>query len=341
MGFYGNLYTNLTTFFHNFKFKGPITNQSAITFPEQNIILEGTNEDFSADQIATAHPEVVYDNITIEAGNRWIQFVPMISSLDNPDGTKNYNGISIYHGPPSGVEPSKAQKIEDGLNFQQTIEEEQLYTSVADGGYLSIQQNKYDEAGHLQEATIKTFELPNVTEVKNTADQAKADIENLQIKVDGIDTRLGQAESSINTINETIAAQVKNINTALSNSNDALNKSNDALEIANNQKDSIDKAVAGNTANTALLNNINNNVLPEMKNNIQSHEQKLDNQGLALSTEVSNSNYIKTTLTAISNLFNKLNNGTYTSLTDSNVQKDIASINDSIDKITINIFDEE
>jgi hypothetical protein len=37
MGFYGDLYTNLTTFFYNLKMKG--TSDSAVTFPEDESIL--------------------------------------------------------------------------------------------------------------------------------------------------------------------------------------------------------------------------------------------------------------------------------------------------------------
>jgi hypothetical protein len=40
MGFYGNLYTNLTTFFHNFTMKG--TTDLATNFPENNNILKNT-----------------------------------------------------------------------------------------------------------------------------------------------------------------------------------------------------------------------------------------------------------------------------------------------------------
>lgn len=251
MGFYGNLYTNLTTFFHNFTMKG--TTDLATNFPEDKNILKNTR--------IKAQPEVVYDTFSVNAGNRWIQFVPGVSELKNPDGTNNYNGVTIYHALPSGVSVNEAEEITEDINFLDAVEEDiaASATSVSNGGYLKVQTSVYDEAGHLKSSTSKYLKFPNVNEIESIAKSAKSTAEQVEQKFTGVQNEVSQMQQTINTFetqlttaNSLASNANKQSNDAISIANDAIKASNEAKSVASNAFSQINKAEASaNSAQTS------------------------------------------------------------------------------------------
>lgn len=246
MGFYGNLYTNLTTFFHNFAMKG--TTDLATNFPEDKNILKNTR--------IKAQPEVVYDTFSVNAGNRWIQFVPEVSELKNPDGTNNYNGVTIYHALPSGVSVNEAEEITEDINFLDAVEEDiaASATSVSNGGYLKVQTSIYDEAGHLKSSTSKYLKFPNVNEIESIAKSAKSTAEQVEQKFTGVQDKVSQMQQTINTFTEQLNTTNKLATSANKQSNDAISTAKDAKDAANKASNQISAAEASaNKAQTSAV----------------------------------------------------------------------------------------
>lgn len=236
MGFYGDLYTNLTTFFHNLKMKG--TADAAVTFPEDESILR--------ENTIQAAPEKVYDSFSMEAGNRWIQFVPTVSELKNPDGSDNYSGIVIYHALPQSMNVDNDitnNIILYDLN-DPTLNEEikNLATSTSKGGYIKVQTSIYDVAGHLKSVEDKYFKLPDVDIIIDTANQAKDTADSAKGIADsakGIaETAQGAAEAAQGTA--TGALTTANAASAAATAAEKATKTAEAAATA--AKDSADKA---------------------------------------------------------------------------------------------------
>ena len=224
MGFYGNLYTNLTTFFHNFWFKG--TNNANESFLNNSDILTNTT---------TAQPVVAYDGLNINSGNRWIQFKSELDNVQSGSGNANSAGITIYHAPPVGVEPGDvANKTSELIRTPLTpVPEEDKFTNITishansmeKGGYLTTQTANYDKAGHLVSLTEKIFAFPDVDTVRVTANDAYDEIfaaDGLNAKYEALDIRIGTAQDTLDGIVETtIPGLEEEIDTAKKTANDA------------------------------------------------------------------------------------------------------------------------
>lgn len=196
MGFYGNLYTNLTTFFHNMWFKGTAKNNES--FLNDADILTGT---------VTAQPVVAFDGLNINSGNRWIQFKSELDTIQAGSGDTNSAGITIYHAPPFGVDPEDvANKTSELIRTPLTPEpEDDKFTNITEnhansmekGGYLTTQTANYDKAGHLVSLTEKIFAFPDVDTVRDTANDAQSRVGTLEGQYATLETRIGTAESTL------------------------------------------------------------------------------------------------------------------------------------------------
>lgn len=202
MGFYGNLYTNLTTFFHNVWFKGTAKNDES--FLNNTDILTNT---------VTAQPVIAYDGLNINSGNRWIQFKSELDTIQNGAGGTNSAGITIYHAPPVGVNPEDvANKTSELIRTPLTPEpEDDKFTNITEnhvnsmekGGYLTTQTANYDKAGHLVSLTEKIFAFPDVKTVRETANDAQSRVSTLEGQYATLESRVGTAENTLKGLTET------------------------------------------------------------------------------------------------------------------------------------------
>ena len=201
MSLYGDLYTNLTTFFHKFRFKGGADNNKH--FP--------TNPLGNADVI-DATPEVAYSVLSLGTGNRWIKM------------QEENNTINIYHAAPEGKDDDSAAEVDNTIRFSNTEQEDAV--SVASGGYLTVYNNTFDEAGHLTQSSEKCLQFPDYSGLTDRVSTAENDIDNLQLQmatanaeIDGLQaqlapdgdlmTRLGTAVNNAQTAIETVGELTK------------------------------------------------------------------------------------------------------------------------------------
>lgn len=253
MGFYGNLYTNLTTFFHNFWFKG--TNNTNESFLSNSDILTNST---------TAQPVVAYDGLNINSGNRWIQFKSELDTIQNGSGGTNSAGITIYHAPPTGVNPNNvanktselvrvpldAEETEDDKFANITINHA---NSMETGGYLTAQTANYDKAGHLVSLEEKIFKFPDVKTVSDTATSAYNRVGTLEGQYTTLEGRVGNAENAIIGLNDpetgTVAVLTNRVKDVESVANAAKTTADSLADSIKTANDNASQAV--NTANAA------------------------------------------------------------------------------------------
>lgn len=245
MGFYGNLYTNLTTFFHNIWFRG--TAKTDESFLNDADIL--TNS-------ITAQPVVAFDGVNINSGNRWIQFKSEADDVQNGVGGVNSAGITIYHAPPVGVDPkdvaNKTVTITRLALDAEEAEEDKfanIGTSHANnldaGGYLTTQTANYDKAGHLMSLEEKIFKFPDVKTVRETADTAKNNLDTLTLN---FNTTKAIVDSHANILTQ-INGENGLIPQLTEKVDDIEDKADNALNTANGLSSQIQTATS--TANQA------------------------------------------------------------------------------------------
>lgn len=245
MGFYGNLYTNLTTFFHNIWFRG--TAKTDESFLNDADIL--TNS-------ITAQPAVAFDGVNINSGNRWIQFKSETDDVQNGAGGVNSAGITIYHAPPVGVDPedvtNKTVAITRLALDAKEAEEDKFANigtshanNVDTGGYLTTQTANYDKAGHLMSLEEKIFKFPDVKTVRETANKARDDLNTLTLD---FNTTKGIVESHTNILNQ-INGENGLIPQLREDVDDIEEKADNALNTANGLSSQI--TTATQTANEA------------------------------------------------------------------------------------------
>ena len=241
MGFYGNLYTNLTTFFHNVWFKGTAKNDES--FLNNTDILTNT---------VTAQPVVAYDGLNINSGNRWIQFKSELDTIQNGAGGTNSAGITIYHAPPSGIDPEDvSNKTAELVRTPLSPEpEDDKFTNITEnhansmekGGYLTTQTANYDKAGHLVSLTEKIFAFPDVDTVRDTANDAQARVGALEGQYTTLEARVGTAEATLRGLkNDDKTGTIDLLETKITN---VEKTANEAKETADGLADDIEQAVS-------------------------------------------------------------------------------------------------
>ena len=303
MGFYGDLYTNLTTFFHNFKMKG--ASDSAITFPEsESILRDGI--------VIQAAPERVYDSFNIESGNRWIQFVPEVSELKNPDGSDNYSGVAIYHALPQSA--NAENDITNEINFYDAVSDNiaDLSTSTSKGGYLKVQTSVYDAAGHLKSVENKYFNLPNVDNIKDIADQAKAAADQAVIDASNAITTANNATAAANNATSTANSALTTANAASTAATAAQSATEEAKKSATAAENSAKEAAED--ANTAIetVTALRGDDTTTTISDITGRLSVVEGWDAEVSTSWTNNNTIKSALTEISRLIQNGENDTTT-----------------------------
>lgn len=169
MSLYGDLYTNLTTFFHKFRFKGSLDNNKV--FPENPL---EDNIDLS--------PEIAYSTLSLGSGNRWIKM------QQEEEGS----GINIYHAAPEGKDIEDISITENIISVV-SKEDANDPVSLYNGGYLKLYNNTFDEAGHLKDSEEKYFSFPDYTTLETQVDTNKKDIVILK-------TQIGTAETEISSL---------------------------------------------------------------------------------------------------------------------------------------------
>lgn len=176
MSLYGDLYTNLTTFFHKFRFKGSADNNKS--FPENPL------ED-NIDVI----PEVAYSTLSLGSGNRWIKM----------QQDENGHEINIYHAAPQGKNIEDISTTENIISFLSEGDENAV--SLNGGGYLKLYSNSFDEAGHLKSSEEKQFSFPNYSSLEGKVNGYEgaiftnaANIQTNANEITKLNTRIGEAK---------------------------------------------------------------------------------------------------------------------------------------------------
>lgn len=147
MSFYGNMYLEFQKFFYRLLCQGKGFNVSKFTneLMDQNKYITDTN-------ILSIEPQSTHDEFVLDTANRWIRIIPHTSN----DG--NVDGVSLFHAEAKDSDGKSILLDTIKLNEEKTGDETQLKF----GDSIAAHTLKFDEAGHISQAILQNYMLPNM-----------------------------------------------------------------------------------------------------------------------------------------------------------------------------------